>query len=111
MTNIPSNKIGLKPAFKFAIWGMLISVLWILVSIVLLSIFKQSAIGELIRTLNAPLVYQVSEKIFYFFVNLGLVNKHNAILFFLFVFIVYASIGYISAFFGYFICRLIKPVK
>lgn len=111
MINTPPNKLSLKPAFKFALWGMLISVLWILVSIVLLSIFKQSAVGELIRTLNAPLVYHVSEKIFDFFVELGLVNKHNAILFFLFVFIVYASIGYLSGFFGYFVYRLIRPVK
>jgi len=91
-----------KSASKFGFWGMLINLSWVLFSLFVLSFFKGSAFGEVIKGINGPLLYQVSENFFHFLVKLGLSNKHNALFYFLIVFVVYSTIGYLLGFFCYF---------
>jgi hypothetical protein len=109
---MPSKyKTLFKAASIYGFWGMLASFIWLLFSLFVLSFFKSAAFEEPIRGINAPLVYQVSERFFHSLCKLGLVNKHDAITFFLIIFLVYLIVGYLLGFFFYFICQMFWKIK
>jgi hypothetical protein len=91
----------LRAAFCYGFWGMLAGCIWLLFSWFILSFFEGTDFGETIRKVNAPLIYQVSEKLLYFLSDIGMVGRHDPIIFFLIIFLVYLIVGYLLGFIFY----------
>ena len=75
--------------------GAIVGACWVIAWIVFSTTFPESVLAKFLKSINGFVVYATVERFFNFLVELGLVNMHNAVVYFLLVGTFFVSIGFI----------------